>query len=265
MTEKILILDFGSQYTQLIARVVREANVYCEIVPFHKAIEYDESLKGIILSGSPFSVNEDNAPMPDVKAMAAKVPVLGICYGAQLTAKLFGGLVAKSNKREYGRASFTITLQDALLKDLPPCSQVWMSHSDTIKELPPAFKLLGTTESIPVAAFKSAEAAAHPIYGLQFHPEVYHSTEGKNILKNFLVNVCACSQDWTAAHYITDTIAALKKQLGNSKVVMGLSGGVDSTVAATLIHKAIGENLYGIFVDNGLLRKNEFEEVLEIY
>ena len=264
MAEKILILDFGSQYTQLIARVIREANVYCEIVPFHKAIEYDDSLKGIILSGSPFSVNEENAPMPDVKAMAAKVPVLGICYGAQLTAKIFGGLVAKSNKREYGRASFTITLEDALLKDLPASSQVWMSHSDTIKELPAGFKLLGTTESIPVAAFKST-ATAHAIYGLQFHPEVYHSTEGKNILKNFLVNVCACSQDWTAAHYITDTIAALKKQLGNSKVVMGLSGGVDSTVAATLIHKAIGENLYGIFVDNGLLRKNEFEEVLEIY
>ena len=264
MAEKILILDFGSQYTQLIARVIREANVYCEIVPFHKAIEYDDSLKGIILSGSPFSVNDENAPMPDVKAMAAKVPVLGICYGAQLTAKIFGGLVAKSNKREYGRASFTITLEDALLKDLPASSQVWMSHSDTIKELPAGFKLLGTTESIPVAAFKST-AATHAVYGLQFHPEVYHSTEGKNILKNFLVNVCACSQDWTAAHFITDTIAALKKQLGNSKVVMGLSGGVDSTVAATLIHKAIGENLYGIFVDNGLLRKNEFEEVLEIY
>ncbi len=265
MTEKILILDFGSQYTQLIARVVREANVFCEIIPYNKPIPTDASLKGIILSGSPFSVNEAQAPMVDVKAMADKWPVLGVCYGAQLTAKTFGGLVAKSDKREYGRASFNISLSDALLEDVPPSSQAWMSHSDTIKILPEGFELLGTTESIPVAAFKSAKAAAHPIYGLQFHPEVYHSTEGKKILKNFLVNVCGCSQDWTPAHYITDTVAALKQQLGNSKVVMGLSGGVDSTVAATLIHKAIGENLYGIFVDNGVLRKNEFEEVLEIY
>ena len=265
MTEKILILDFGSQYTQLIARVVREANVFCEIVPFNKEIPEDASLKGIILSGSPFSVNEENAPTVDVKAMAEKWPVLGVCYGAQLTAKIFGGLVAKSDKREYGRASFNVSINDALLQDLPAASQVWMSHSDTIKELPEGFELLGTTESIPVAAFKSGKAAGNHIYGLQFHPEVYHSTEGKKILKNFLVNICGCSQDWTPAHYITDTIAALKHQLGNSKVVMGLSGGVDSTVAATLIHRAIGENLYGIFVDNGVLRKNEFEEVLEIY
>jgi GMP synthase (glutamine-hydrolysing) len=265
MTDKILILDFGSQYTQLIARVVREANVYCEIVPFHKEIEYSAQLKGIILSGSPFSVNEEKAPMVDVKAMAEKLPVLGVCYGAQLTAKIFGGNVAKSDKREYGRANFQVSQTDALLENLPSNSQVWMSHSDTIKQLPEGFELLGTTESIPVAAFKSANTAANPIYGLQFHPEVYHSAEGKNILKNFLVNICGCSQDWTPAHYITDTVAALKKQLGNSKVVMGLSGGVDSTVAATLIHKAIGENLYGIFVDNGVLRKNEFEEVLEIY
>ena len=265
MTDKILILDFGSQYTQLIARVVREANVYCEIVPFHKEIEYSAQLKGIILSGSPFSVNEEKAPMVDVKAMAEKLPVLGVCYGAQLTAKIFGGNVAKSDKREYGRANFQVSQTDALLESLPSNSQVWMSHSDTIKQLPDGFELLGTTESIPVAAFKSANTAANPIYGLQFHPEVYHSAEGKNILKNFLVNICGCSQDWTPAHYITDTVAALKKQLGNSKVVMGLSGGVDSTVAATLIHKAIGENLYGIFVDNGVLRKNEFEEVLEIY
>jgi GMP synthase (glutamine-hydrolysing) len=195
MTEKILILDFGSQYTQLIARVVREANVYCEIVPFNKEINYDDSLKGIILSGSPFSVNDEKAPLPDVKAMAARVPVLGVCYGAQLTAKLFGGLVAKSNKREYGRASFSIVAQDALLKDLPASSQVWMSHSDTIKELPEGFELLGTTDSIPVAAFRATNAAAFPIYGLQFHPEVYHSTQGKAILKNFLVNTCGCTQE----------------------------------------------------------------------
>ncbi len=265
MTEKILILDFGSQYTQLIARVVREANVYCEIIPFNKPITYDPALKGIILSGSPFSVNEENAPTVDVKAMADKLPVLGVCYGAQLTAKLFSGLVAKSNKREYGRANFSISKNDVLLEGVSENSQVWMSHSDTIKQLPDGFELLGTTESIPVAAFKAPNATAHPIYGLQFHPEVYHSAEGKTILKNFLINICGCSQDWTSAHYITETVAALKEQLGNSKVVMGLSGGVDSTVAATLIHKAIGKNLYGIFVDNGVLRKNEFQEVLEIY
>lgn len=264
--EKIIILDFGSQYTQLIARVIREANVYCEIIPFNKPIDYEPGLKGIILSGSPFSVNEDKAPMVDVKAMASQLPVLGVCYGAQLTAKIFGGHVAKSDKREYGRAGFSISQSnDALLKDIPLQSQVWMSHSDTIKQLPEGFELLGSTESIPVAAFKAGNAAAHPIYGLQFHPEVYHSTEGKTILKNFLVHICGCSQQWTAAHYITDTVNALKAQLGNSKVVMALSGGVDSTVAATLIHKAIGNNLFGIFVDNGVLRKNEFEEVLAIY
>jgi GMP synthase (glutamine-hydrolysing) len=203
--------------------------------------------------------------MVDVKAMAEKVPVLGVCYGAQLTAKIFGGLVAKSNKREYGRASFSTTAADVLLENITTPSQVWMSHSDTIKELPAGFELLGTTESIPVAAFKSSSAATHVIYGLQFHPEVYHSTEGKQLLKNFLLNICGCVADWTPAHYITDTVEALKKQIGSGKVVMGLSGGVDSTVAATLIHKAIGKNLYGIFVDNGVLRKDEFEEVLEIY
>lgn len=270
MTEKILILDFGSQYTQLIARTVREANVYCEIISYNKEIIYEPGLKGIILGGSPFSVNEENALQGDIKAMAAKVPVLGICYGAQLTAKIYGGRVEKSDKREYGRAIFTITKADALLENISPSSHVWMSHSDTIKELPNGFELLGTTESIPVAAFKlptgnSQLPTPFPLYGLQFHPEVYHSAEGKTIIKNFLVNICGCTQDWTPAHFITDTVEALKKQIGNKKVIMGLSGGVDSTVAATLIHKAIGENLFGIFVDNGVLRKNEFEDVLEIY
>ena len=272
MTEKILILDFGSQYTQLIARTVREANVYCEIIPYNKEIVYEPGLKGIILGGSPFSVNEANALLVDVKAMTAKMPVLGICYGAQLTAKVYGGRVEKSEKREYGRAIFTIEKEDTLFQNMPASSQVWMSHSDTIKELPDGFELLGTTESIPVAAFKKTTDNGQrttdneqPLYGLQFHPEVYHSAEGKTIIKNFLVNICNCSQDWTPAHFITDTVEALKKQIGNKKVIMGLSGGVDSTVAATLIHKAIGENLYGIFVDNGVLRKNEFEEVLEIY
>ncbi len=279
MTEKILILDFGSQYTQLIARAVREANVYCEITPFHKDITYEPGLKGIILSGSPFSVNEEKAPMVDIKEMSAKLPVLGVCYGAQMTAKLFGGRVDKSEKREYGRAILKVEKQDLLLEGVAETSQVWMSHSDTIKELPVGFELLGTTESIPVAAFKRipppppkggtsgdiSEASNFPLYGIQFHPEVYHSAEGKKIIKNFLVNICGCSQDWTPAHFITDTVEALKKQIGNRKVIMALSGGVDSTVAATLIHKAIGNNLFGIFVDNGVLRKNEFEQVLKTY
>ncbi len=265
MTEKILILDFGSQYTQLIARAVREANVYCEIIPYHKPFSFEPGLKGIILSGSPFSVNEEKAPDVDVQDFITKVPVLGVCYGAQLTAKRFGGRVEKSNKREYGRALLQTKKEDILFKDVPGESQVWMSHADTILEMPAGFELLATTESIPIAAFRKNGTEAKPLYGVQFHPEVYHSKEGKKILRNFLVNICGCSQDWTPAHFITDTIEALKKQIGNRKVVMALSGGVDSTVAATLIHRAIGTNLYGIFVDNGVLRKNEFESVLKTY
>ncbi|MGZ8558939.1 MAG: glutamine-hydrolyzing GMP synthase [Chitinophagaceae bacterium] len=289
MTEKILILDFGSQYTQLIARAVREANVYCEIIPYHKSFEFEAGLKGIILSGSPCSVNEENAPDVNVEAFIKKVPVLGICYGAQLTAKRFGGRVEKSDKREYGRAKLHLKKEDALLQNVSEKSQAWMSHSDTIKELPAGFELLADTESIPVAAFrkisnwqlaidknKISNGSEHlspdsqipndfPLYGVQFHPEVYHTTEGKKVIKNFLVNICGCSQDWTPAHFITDTVEALKKQIGNRKVVMALSGGVDSTVAATLIHKAIGDRLSGIFVDNGVLRKNEFENVLKTY
>jgi GMP synthase (glutamine-hydrolysing) len=265
MTEKILILDFGSQYTQLIARAVREANVYCEIIPFYKKFPFEPGLKGIILSGSPFSVNEEKAPDVNVEDFINNVPVLGICYGAQLTAKRFGGLVAKSDKREYGRAILQQKKEDVLLADVAANSQVWMSHSDTIKELPVGFELLADTESIPVAAFKKQANGHASLYGVQFHPEVYHSKEGKKILKNFLVNICGCMQDWTPAHFITDTVDSLKKQIGNRKVIMALSGGVDSTVAATLIHKAIGENLHGIFVDNGVLRKNEFESVLKTY
>lgn len=263
MTEKILILDFGSQFTQLIARAVREANVYCEIVPYNKPIEYNTGLKGIILSGSPFSVNQPDALIADVKNMAEKLPVLGVCYGAQLTSKIFGGRVDKSEKREYGRAKFEIVQPDILLQGVSQHSQVWMSHSDTIKELPEGFSILGITESIPVAAFKRNDGL--PLYGLQFHPEVYHSTEGKIILKNFLTHICGCSQNWTPAHFISDTVAELKNKIGDKRVIMALSGGVDSTVAATLLHKAVGDNLFGIFVDNGVLRKNEFEEVLEIY
>ncbi len=265
MTEKILILDFGSQYTQLIARAVREANVYCEIIPYHKTFEFEPGLKGIILSGSPFSVNEADAPDVDIQSFIKEVPVLGVCYGAQLTAKRFGGVVAKSNKREYGRVTLQRKKEETLLQNVSEKSQVWMSHSDSIKELPEGFELLADTESIPVAAFKKNGTDTKPLYGLQFHPEVYHSVEGKKILWNFLVNVCGCAQDWTPAHFITDTVEALKKQIGDRKVIMALSGGVDSTVAATLIHKAIGDRLSGIFVDNGVLRKDEFENVLATY
>lgn len=265
MTEKILVLDFGSQYTQLIARAVREANVYCEITPYHKNIEFEPGLKGIILSGSPFSVNDEKAPEVNIAQLNSKLPVLGVCYGAQLTARQFGGQVAKSNKREYGRALLHKQKDDLLLQDVTELSQVWMSHSDTILELPRGFEVLATTENIPYAAFKRNGASVPPLYCLQFHPEVYHSIEGKKILKNFLVNVCGCKQDWTPAHFITDTIADLKRQIGNRKVIMALSGGVDSTVAATLIDRAIGSNLHGIFVDNGVLRKNEFQQVLDTY
>ena len=265
MTEKILILDFGSQYTQLIARAVREANVYCEIIPYNKSFEVDAALKGIILSGSPFSVNDANAPVVDIPSFVQQLPVLGICYGAQLTAKEFGGNVGKSNKREYGRAKLLKNSDDVLLQDVSNNSQVWMSHSDSINQLPEGFELLATTDSIPVAAFKKHENGTHALYGLQFHPEVYHSTEGKKILKNFLVNICGCKQQWTPASFIHETVEQLKQKIGDAQVIMALSGGVDSTVAATLISKAIGDRLHGIFVDNGVLRKNEFETVLSTY
>ncbi len=265
MTEKILILDFGSQYTQLIARAVREANVYCEIIPYHKSFEYDPSLKGIILSGSPFSVNDANAPEVDIEAMHKRLPVMGVCYGAQLTAKQFGGRVASSDKREYGRAFMQKQKDNVLFKDVTGTSQVWMSHADTILDLPVGFEVLATTDKIPYAAFRKDAANEQPLYCLQFHPEVYHSVEGKKIIRNFLVDICGCAQDWTPAHFVSDTVEGLKKQIGNRKVIMALSGGVDSTVAATLIHRAIGDRLIGIFVDNGVLRKNEFSQVLETY
>ncbi len=266
MTEKILILDFGSQYTQLIARAVREANVFCEIIPFQQEFDAEqESLKGVILSGSPCSVNEENAPSIDISKIVKHVPVFGICYGAQLMAKQFGGRVDKSNKREYGRAKLIVTAQNELLDQQISDSQVWMSHSDSITILPGDFELLGRTESIPVAAFRKTPNHENGLFGIQFHPEVYHTTKGKNIIKNFLVNICHCSQDWTPAMFVEETIDKIKKDVGDSHVIMALSGGVDSTVAATLIHKAIGNRLQGIFVDNGLLRKNEYEQVLETY
>lgn len=266
MNNKILILDFGSQYTQLIARAIRELNIYCEIQPCTKPIQYEPALKGVVLSGSPFSVNDENAPKPDIKAIAQHLPVLGVCYGAQLLAQQSGGEVARSAHREYGRAHLQDLGEDPLFSTITNGSQVWMSHADTIKKVPADFTIIARTESIPVGAFKApATYAANPVYGIQFHPEVTHSIEGRQILKNFVVDICGCEQDWTPASFIQDTVARIKAQVSNGKVVMALSGGVDSTVAATLVQKAIGDNLYCIFVDNGLLRKNEFEQVLEGY
>lgn len=264
---KILILDFGSQYTQLIARSIRELQVYCEIQPCTKPVVYSEDLKGIILSGSPFSVNDSLAPAPNVKAFAAEAPVLGVCYGAQLIAKQGGGEVGSSTHREYGRAHLSRLVEDRLITTIPESSQVWMSHSDSVKALPAGFSIIAKTESIPVAAYRASESfAKHPVYGIQFHPEVTHSTDGKQLLKNFVYDICGCAPDWTPAAFVHDTVERIKAQVGErEQVVMALSGGVDSTVAATLVHRAIGERLHCIFVDNGLLRKGEYEQVLEGY
>lgn len=265
MTDKILILDFGSQYTQLIARNIRELNIYCEILPYHHTIGPDANLKGIILSGSPASVNDEGAPHVDVARLNAMVPVLGICYGAQLTTKSYGGEVGKSSSREYGRARLQgIVKNHPLMHGIQEDNQVWMSHADTIRILAPDAETIASTESIPVAAF-SIKNTPHPLYGLQFHPEVTHSENGKKILANFVLGVCGCRQDWTPAAYIEESVELIRKQVGEGKVIMALSGGVDSTVAATLIHRAIGKNLYCIFVDNGLLRKGEFEQVMQAY
>lgn len=263
MSEKILILDFGSQYTQLIARRVRELNVYCEIHPFNKFPDPDDSVKGIILSGSPCSVRDVDSPRVSFNKFRGKIPVLGICYGAQLIAHESGNEVLPSSIREYGRARLDhIHASDALMKEITPFSQVWMSHGDTISGLSEQFEILASTETVKVAAYKVKN---EPTYGIQFHPEVTHSTEGKIVLRNFLVQICGCSQDWTPDVFIESTINELKQKIGKDKVVLGLSGGVDSSVAAVLIHRAIGSNLSCIFVDNGLLRKNEFSEVLESY
>lgn len=263
MAEKIIILDFGSQYTQLIGRSLRELNVYCEILPFNKKIEITDDVRGFILSGSPFSVNESSPPEVNF-SMFQNLPVLGICYGAQLMARTFGGEVQKSDKREYGRANLQIKENSLLFKDVRSGSDVWMSHSDSITQVPESFSITGYTSQIPVAAFESKKINV-PYYGLQFHPEVYHSQEGRKILKNFLINICHCKCDWTPANFITDSISQIQDQSTDGDVVMALSGGVDSTVAAILIHKAIGKRLYCIFVDHGLLRKNEFEQVLHSY
>lgn len=263
MSEKILILDFGSQYTQLIARRVRELNVYCEIHPFNKFPDLDSSVKGIILSGSPCSVREIDSPRVAINNFRSKYPVLGICYGAQLIAHESGNEVLPSSIREYGRARLeNVHASDKLMKEITPFSQVWMSHGDTISGLSDEFEIIASTETVKVAAYKVKNEET---YGIQFHPEVTHSAEGKTILRNFLVHICGCSQDWTPDVFIETTISELKEKIGKDKVVLGLSGGVDSSVAAVLIHKAIGTNLSCIFVDNGLLRKNEFSEVLDSY
>lgn len=263
MQEKIIILDFGSQYTQLIARRVRELNVYCEIHPFNHLPEIDEYVKGIILSGSPSSVRQTDAPQIDFQQFHKKMPLLGVCYGAQYIAQHSGGEVAPSEIREYGRANLLFVNQEsALLKGIPLDSQVWMSHGDTIKHVPEGFEIIASTDKVQVAAYHVKDSHT---YGIQFHPEVTHSLDGKKLIENFVLNICGCSQDWTPDTFIETTISELRLKLKNDHVILALSGGVDSSVAAILLHQAIGKNLHCIFVDNGLLRKNEFEQVLDSY
>jgi len=262
MTDKILILDFGSQYTQLIARKIRELNVYCEIHPYNKIPSLDASVKGMIFSGSPYSVRDKEAPMIDIEAFRKKLPVLGVCYGAQLMAQKGGGEVKQANNREYGRAHLHILNDDDLFRDIAQDSQVWMSHADTIMELPEEAEIVANTKDIPVAAYRFKDEQT---FGIQFHPEVYHSVEGQKILKNFLLRICKVKPDWTPKAFVETTIAELRQKIGGDKVVLGLSGGVDSSVAALLLHRAIGTQLYGIFVNNGLLRKDEYQSVLDSY
>lgn len=263
MHEKILILDFGSQYTQLIARRVRELNIYCEIHPWNKCPKEVEEYKGVILSGSPFSVRDAASPKPDLSEIKGKMPLLGVCFGAQFLANNYGGEVLPSTIREYGRANLSFVSQENVLtKGMTTGSQVWMSHGDTIKVLPGNYEIIASTKDVEVAGY---QIQGEETFGIQFHPEVYHSVEGTLLLKNFLVNVCGCSQDWTPDSFVEETVQALKAQIGNDKVILGLSGGVDSSVAAVLLHKAIGKHLHCIFVDNGLLRKGEFEAVLDSY
>ncbi len=261
--EKILIIDFGSQYTQLIARRVRELNVYCEIHPFNHLPEIDDSVYGVILSGSPASVRDDNSPRLDLSGIKGRLPLLGVCYGAQLLAQGFGGEVNGAPSREYGRAMLTVVApEDPLMKDLPSPTQVWMSHGDTITSVPANYEIIGSTDNVRVAAY---HIGGEMTWGIQFHPEVFHSTDGPVLLRNFVIGICGCSGTWSPASFIDSTVAELREKLGNDKVILGLSGGVDSTVAAVLLNKAIGSNLYCIFVNNGLLRANEFDDVLAQY
>ena len=263
MQEKIVILDFGSQYTQLIARRVRELNVYCEIHPFNKIPELDASVRGVILSGSPFSVRDEKAPKPDLTAIKGRLPLLGVCYGAQYLAHFYGGEVQSAPSREYGRAMLTVVEpSDPLMQGVPSPTQVWMSHGDTITSVPDTYRVIASTEDVRYAAFRIEGERS---WGIQFHPEVYHSTDGITLLRNFVVGICGCKQDWTPESFVETTVRELREKLGDDRVVLGLSGGVDSSVAAVLLHRALGKSLYCIFVDSGLLRKNEFDSVLESY
>ena len=261
--DTIIILDFGSQYTQLIARKVRELNVYCEIHPFNKIPALTPEVKGVIFSGSPYSCLAADAPIPNMEGVKGVLPLLGVCYGAQYLAKQAGGQIQRSQTREYGRANLQyIDVASPLMQGIDMGSQVWMSHGDTIEQLPEGFEVICSTDNVRNAGY---HIQGEETYAIQFHPEVHHSTQGLTILKNFVVGICHCDQSWTPASFVETTVAELKARLGDDKVVMGLSGGVDSTVAAVLLHRAIGQNLHCIFVDNGLLRKNEFESVLESY
>lgn len=262
MHEKIIILDFGSQTTQLIGRRIRELNTYCEIVPYNKFPFGDTSVKGVILSGSPFSVNDDSAFKPDLSEIKGKYPVLGICYGAQYLAYSSGGKVEKGDSREYGRAHLAkIDPDEPIFKGVSQGSQVWMSHGDTITVLPSDFRIIASTDDVAAAAYKIEN---EPTWAVQYHPEVFHTLDGVQLLSNFL-DICGCSRDWTPASFIETTVADLKQQLGDDKVILALSGGVDSSVTAVLLNRAIGKNLTCVFVDNGLLRKNEFVNVLKDY
>ena len=263
MHEMILILDFGSQYTQLIARRIRELNVYCEIHPWNKIPKIESNVKGVILSGSPFSVRDASSPLPDLSEIKGKTPLLGVCFGAQFLAHHFGGEVLPSSTREYGRANLSfVDSNNILTKGMSNDSQVWMSHGDTIARIPSNYSIISSTKDVEIAGYAINDEQT---FGIQFHPEVYHTSEGKLLLSNFIVSICKCSCDWTPDSFVEETIKDLQTKLGNDKVILGLSGGVDSTVAAILLHKAIGENLHCIFVDNGLLRKDEFETVLKSY
>ena len=263
MQEKIIILDFGSQTTQLIGRRIRELNVYCEIVPYNKFPQGDDSVKGVILSGSPFSVYDESAFKVDLSQLRGKYPILGICYGAQFISYSNGGKVEPAGTREYGRAHLsTFDKSNVLFKDVRENTQVWMSHGDTITAIPDNFRVIASTDKVKIAAY---QAEGEKMWGVQFHPEVFHSEDGTQMLKNFVVDVCGCSQSWSAASFVDTTVAELKAQVGNDRVILGLSGGVDSSVAAVLLHRAIGKNLTCIFVDHGLLRKNEFKNVMHDY
>ena len=261
--DTIIILDFGSQYTQLIARKIRELNIYCEIHPFNKIPALTGDVKGVVFSGSPYSCNAPDAPVPDMKDIKGKLPLLAVCYGAQYLAKWGGGSVQQSKVREYGRANLQwIDSGNLLMKGVPVGSQVWMSHGDTIERLPENYHVICSTDSVKYAGY---QIEGEQTYGIQFHPEVHHSVDGLTLLKNFVVDICGCDQSWTPESFIETTVAELRQKVGGDKVVLGLSGGVDSTVAAVLLNRAIGHQLHCIFVDNGLLRKNEFEGVLESY